>query len=532
MSSVVREAPVADDFHGRLEGATRQRLHGWVFRESRPSKAVSLTIECNDRILCRITANRFREDLREAGIGDGRHAFATALPRLSKQERYVFRVFTDDGYELPGSPVVLEPIPEFDDTLQDTMSAALAGLTSRPERQEALGYLSAHAQRLRTALDAEVALPEPVRIGADGGLQALMIVEHLPRAEDAVNPPVVLSHLLALQKLGYKVSVVAADELAPGGATAARIESLNVECCRSPAYASVEEVLRRDPQRFGLVYVYGASCAERYMALARRLSPSAQLLYNLGELQTLRFARQAFATRQVRYMAVSNRCQFAECAAASLADAVLTQSSAEASWLQQKLPTASIHEFGYPVSAPVSARPWAARSGLALMASFADPANVDAAQHFVERVLPLIRSQAPDFEFVIAGPHMPDSIYRLQGRGISTIGHLPDMTPILDGMRLTVAPQRFGAGVNASVLNSLAAGLPCIMTPVTANGLSLPPSLLRLVVEDASHMAALILLLHGDERRSQRFAVAGQAFVRANFNETRVLDGLRAALGI
>ncbi|HEV2335243.1 MAG TPA: hypothetical protein VGS13_07090 [Stellaceae bacterium] len=51
-------------------------------------------------------------------------------------------------------------------------------------------------------------------------------------------------------------------------------------------------------------------------------------------------------------------------------------------------------------------------------------------------------------------------------------------------VRLTVAPLRFGAGIKSKVIDSFAAGLPCVMTRVAAEGLALTGSLPQLVGDD------------------------------------------------
>jgi hypothetical protein len=97
---------------------------------------------------------------------------------------------------------------------------------------------------------------------------------------------------------------------------------------------------------------------------------------------------------------------------------------------------------------------------------------------------------------------------------------------VLDRVRLTAAPLRFGAGVKGKVLESFAAGVPCVMTPVAAEGLALGDAL---VGDDAAALAALILRVHGSAALHRDAVQAGRAAL-GDFSTAAVEAGLRAAI--
>jgi hypothetical protein len=57
-------------------------LRGWAQDEAAAEAPVELELECGGKIVARFLANRYREDLRAAGLGSGCHAFELALPAL------------------------------------------------------------------------------------------------------------------------------------------------------------------------------------------------------------------------------------------------------------------------------------------------------------------------------------------------------------------------------------------------------------------------------------------------------------------
>ena len=61
---------------GNLEVATGAEISGWAQDVSAPERPVWLEIVQNDKVIARVIANAFRQDLEQAGLGSGRHAFS------------------------------------------------------------------------------------------------------------------------------------------------------------------------------------------------------------------------------------------------------------------------------------------------------------------------------------------------------------------------------------------------------------------------------------------------------------------------
>jgi glycosyltransferase involved in cell wall biosynthesis len=96
---------------------------------------------------------------------------------------------------------------------------------------------------------------------------------------------------------------------------------------------------------------------------------------------------------------------------------------------------------------------------------------------------------------------------------------------------LTVAPLRFGAGIKGKVVDSLAAGLPCVMTPVGAEGLDLPAALGGCIAATGEEIATTILRLHNDAAANKECRGAGLRYVEDSFSEARLDAALARALG-
>ncbi len=155
--------------------------------------------------------------------------------------------------------------------------------------------------------------------------------------------------------------------------------------------------------------------------------------------------------------------------------------------------------------------------------------NVDAAHWLIEVIMPLVRQQDPDIECLLVGSNMPDELRRIDCPGIVPMGYVPDLATVFDRVRLTIAPLRYGAGIKGKVLQSLAAGLPCVCTSVAAEGL--PATLQGFIGDTAADLAALCIRLHEDEGHNAAMAATGLQLVRDEFSTERVDRLMAAAVG-
>jgi hypothetical protein len=96
------------------------------------------------------------------------------------------------------------------------------------------------------------------------------------------------------------------------------------------------------------------------------------------------------------------------------------------------------------------------------------------------------------------------------------LGHVPSLDNVFDRVRLTIAPLRYGAG-----LKGLAAGVPCVMTTVAAEGLDLPKKLQVLVADQPAEIAARVAKLCQDDAEYRRVVEACKAHVAANYSAER-----------
>ncbi|WP_462320479.1 ExeA family protein [Halochromatium sp.] len=98
---------------GQFDRVANDIAHGWAFDPDSPEQRLQIAIYCQDKIVGQGNADRFRQDLLDAGIGDGAYAFELQIdPEQSKNGSAAYSAqVVDHETWLPGSPMTPEPEP-------------------------------------------------------------------------------------------------------------------------------------------------------------------------------------------------------------------------------------------------------------------------------------------------------------------------------------------------------------------------------------------------------------------------------------
>lgn len=524
---------------GHLDIANLEMVTGWAWQPDHPGEPVRLEIVVDGGVVAMVVANRERSDVRKAGYGTGRYGFELTLPKpLSPFSRHVIEVRRhSDKQGLTNSPRVLEPVPLLDSAARQALAAAIGGHAAgdpAEELEDLLGVLLAGTERLLHARRAQIAAPpaparrrrlrpRPAALAAGGPL-ALVIDDRMPTPDADGGSGAVMDHMLSLKRLGYRVGFVPRD-MAVAGKAARALEQAGIVPLGAPFYAGVEDVLRQHAGDVALVYVYRVANMTLYGAMVRHLCPKARLVYSVADLHFLREARQEAIRNEPD--AASRRLREKELAAARMADAVITHSTYETNILGEMLPGLNAHTVPWSFAPRRLAVPFRRRAGVAFIGSYDHRPNLDAAVHLVEAVMPLVWRQDPSITCMLVGSNMPAALRGLTGGKVVAMGHVADLNTVFDTVRLTVAPLRYGAGLKGKVLQSLAAGVPCVCSTAAAEGMDLPPGLMG---RSAAEIAALILRLHNDAKENARTRTAGRAFLKRGFRPEVIDAGMTAAL--
>lgn len=118
---------------GCIDEMSRERVVGWAWNPDRPDDTLQLDLLDGDEHLLTIHANLLRTDLRDAGVGNGRHGFAVEnIGVLLTRSRHVLRIREHSSKsELPGSPqLVIRPDAGFDSPAAEFIDGVLASVAA------------------------------------------------------------------------------------------------------------------------------------------------------------------------------------------------------------------------------------------------------------------------------------------------------------------------------------------------------------------------------------------------------------------
>ncbi|NHO31764.1 Hint domain-containing protein [Acetobacter fallax] len=536
-TAVSAPSPVAP-LEGYLDHVGRDRVSGWAWNPASPAEPVTLRIVDNGVVIASIVANARRPDVARTGRSL-LCGFNILLPGgLSPLARHVIEIRRESDDALLAEPAVLEAATAFDRDIERAIAGAVEASAGQDSQTQVLSFLLGQVEKLRqSSARAESGaerrelmrarrLLGHVTEPAASRQRVLVIDSRRPDAMRDAGSRAVLSHMEAFLALGFDVSFVAADQ--PDGPAVLK-DCPEARVLGLPVHVSVEDILRRQANSFDVVYLHREDVATRYLALVRRYQTSARVLYNVADLHFLRLARQAAIQSRPELLAQAGIVKTAEYRAALQADAVLTHSAEEMEILRRELPQANAHFV--PWAVPVQRAVTGERAGVLFLGNYTHAPNVDAARWLVEDIMPLVWKRDASIRCVLAGADMPDSVAALAETGVEIAGRTDDLNALFGRVSLSVAPLRFGAGIKGKVLDSLAAGVPCVMTPVAAEGLALPEALAGLVHADPEALAEEIVRLHRRGAMYDGLSRAGQSYIRAQYSNDVVRELLREVCG-
>jgi glycosyltransferase involved in cell wall biosynthesis len=149
-----------------------------------------------------------------------------------------------------------------------------------------------------------------------------------------------------------------------------------------------------------------------------------------------------------------------------------------------------------------------ARAGILFTGALDAPANEQAAVRLAERIMPLVRRSEPDATLTLVG-RSPGA--RVRALDATVVADVPDMRPWLWGAAVYACPMESGTGIKNKLLEAMAAGVPCVATPLACQGIAVRDEV-RIADADADFAAALVSVL----RSPGRLGEAGREYVTAH----------------
>jgi hypothetical protein len=179
---------------------------------------------------------------------------------------------------------------------------------------------------------------------------------------------------------------------------------------------------------------------------------------------------------------------------------------------------------------PEHVAPFESRSGIAFLGGFRHPPNFEAMRYFAEQVMPELRKRAPEIVLTIYGSHIDDKIRALAGPNIRIHGYVETVAEVYQTARVFIAPLISGAGIKGKVISALAHGLPCILSPVAAEGMGLRDGEEALIAIRPPDWVEAVTSLYNDQIRWTRMSDAARILAHFQYGLEKSSVQMRMAM--
>jgi GT2 family glycosyltransferase len=364
----------------------------------------------------------------------------------------------------------------------------------------------------------------------------VLVLDHCtPTPDQDAGSVTVFNLLLLLREMDFQVTFIPEHNFLYMPEYTTALQRAGIEVLYAPYVTNVEQHLKECGARYDLAFLFRSGVVERHLKIVRQYCTKAKVLFHTVDLHFLRMSREAELQSDNAKQKAADEMRQRELAAIRAADATIVHSTAELEILRPLLPEAKLHVFPLIMDVKGSSKNFADRRDMVFVGGYQHTPNVDAVKYFVEDVMPLLRKKLTGVHFYAVGSKPPAAIQVLAAEDVIVTGFVEDLTPLLDRMRVSVAPLRYGAGIKGKIGTAMAVGLPVVATSLAVEGMSLTDGENILVADGAEALADTLAKIYQDEALWSRISENGLVFAEHAWGADaawRILTAILADMGI
>ena len=348
----------------------------------------------------------------------------------------------------------------------------------------------------------------------------ILVLDHCtPTPDQDAGSITAMNLMLMIRRLGVGVTFIPEDNFLYMPRYTPALQGFGVEVLYAPFEVSVEEHLKSAGSRYDIVLIFRPTVAKRHLHLIHKYCPNAKLLYHTSDLHFLRMEREAMVLNSPTLVRDAKEMRDIELNLMRNMDGIIVHSNYEKELLAKLLPDANINLFQWVIPIRGTEASFYARRDIAFIGGYQHSPNVDAVEYFVENIFPIIRESIPGIKFYAVGSNPPEKLMSLTSDDIIVTGYIPDLSNLLDLIRVAVAPLRDGAGIKGKIATALSLGLPCVATKVAAEGMGLKQEETILIADQPEEFAKSVIRLYEDPLLWQLLSDNGVEFSENHYGE-------------
>ncbi len=355
-------------------------------------------------------------------------------------------------------------------------------------------------------------------------LSVLVIDHYVPHFDKDAGSKSTYLYLKVLVDMGADVKFLGANFF-PHQPYTSHLEQLGIEVLHGEYYAkNWQSWLAENALHIDVIYLHRPHIAEQFLPGICSLPKRPKLIYFGHDLHYLRAKRQAEIESEPSLLDESKQWREKEFSIFDQVDQVYYPSQVEIDEIQSVKPSLiarsiPLYALGYSGASYTHGK----RKDLLFVGGFNHQPNVDAVNWFVRDVLPTILRINSDVVLHVVGSNVPESIRQLESSNVKIHGFLSDeeLKKRYSEVRLVVAPLRYGAGVKGKIIEALHYGLPVVTTPIGAEGIPNPLSVMK-VESGADKFANAVLSLYQDSSESEPLVNEMRPFMERYYSKEAV----------
>ena len=360
---------------------------------------------------------------------------------------------------------------------------------------------------------------ENLKIEKDRNIdQRILVIDYAsPQPNKDAGSYAAIQEIKLMLALGFKVTFVP-ENLAHFGKYTTALQKMGVEVLYAPFYTSMDDVLARRLDEMDAVYITRYYVAEAYLQKIKEKGK--KVIFNNADLHFLREMRAALKNgKDEEKLTDALETRVRELRVCNSVDAILTYNATEHAVITSHILGAEkLHITPWVLEEKQPGPAFEKRKGIVFLGGFNHTPNIECVEFLAKDIMPLLAKKRPDITLYVYGSNMPDDMKEFECDNIKMVGFAEHLDDVFHNHRVFVAPLLSGAGIKGKVLESMAYGLPTVLTDVAAEGTGLTHGISTLIAEKAEEWVDGIIKLYDDEKLWQKFAENQSTLVKSNFS--------------
>ena len=334
--------------------------------------------------------------------------------------------------------------------------------------------------------------------------------------------------LLLLKQMGWSVSFLAHKSFSGEDRYKQDLISCGVNVISIPFWMRAKYFFKHLSKNYDVALLFRPLVAKQYIKILRESYPNIKIIYHAVDLHFLRMQRESEIKKNRSNFKNIDRIRKIEFEAFIKSDATIVHSTFESELISSTLPNINIHIWPLILNMQFNSRGCQSRSGLAFVGNYKHSPNLDAVNYFLKDIFPLILENIPDIVFHIIGSDMPSELKNISSKNVNVVGFIDNLEEYLMGMRISISPLRYGAGVKGKIGLSMATGTPVVASSLSVEGMDIIGEGTIIVADSPQVFSDRVIELYKNDKLWEKMHSNCLNFASKNWGFPRAQEHLAA----